>query len=915
MLDDIHVNAPDRTTLKNSVESFRRELEAAFTLRDGCGDPNDTLFAEINSVEGWYRSADWANRNAALHSLLQCPSINRNRKGRKENWSAEKLDQARAFFVEQFNTTLASIQSMLYSSACAELLSWIKGAVTAYTEAKSVRGLLDFHDLLLFARDMLLNRREARDFFKTRFNYILVDEFQDTDPLQAEIVFFLGEKADRFEREWESVELEPGRLFIVGDPKQSVYRFRRADLDLYGRVRKKIESDPFAECLQIRMNFRSDPSLVHEVNALFHEWMRGPTDERYEPEYAAMEPARPACGTKPRLILLPPPASWDSDCDSGTFVKAEAACLGEFIVELIQSGQTIPKADGSSRPLTYRDIGVLYRTTTHLSELENALKARAIPYQVTGGKDLPRRTEMIALTAVMNAIDNPYDSMNVAGALRSPFFGCSDDDLLAHHLAGGTFDYLATPPEASPLSHAFKLLQELHEARRCLPPSETLARLFDRTAGLFVFALKPQGESRVANLLKVIDLARSLESAGGFSFHSLVQWLNRLEDLRLSEDESPAAESTDDAVQLTTFHKAKGLEFPVVMLYHLSCKHRHHGDQLVHRASQTVEWKSGNLETGGFSALRDEEQDRAFHEAMRLFYVACTRAREMLVIPAYWHSEAKKTETRWFMQMLESRCPRGEDGVPIVQNSGFILHDTNPYDLDTPLQESLVVDIDTAADTAAIEKLTDERNAWQEIRAAASSTLERSSMFARPSAHETDTTWQASAHVQLTAEATRFGRFVHRVLQHIALPGGENMDELAATIGDELSLPADERGQGCELVRSALQSNFFQKRVSRASGLYRELDFTAVLDGKLVEGAMDLVFMENGKPVIVDFKTDRVAAEEAGLRAESYRHQAAAYAAALKSIAGTKPVEVLFYFLRPGTVVSFSATDLASISI
>jgi ATP-dependent helicase/nuclease subunit A len=398
----------------------------------------------------------------------------------------------------EFEIAAAALQRDLVSVLAAPLIEWLKGAVVAYEEAKAVRGVVDFHDLLIRARRMLRDHPAVREFFKARYNYILVDEFQDTDPLQAEVAFFLAERAGQTAASWDEVRLDQGKLFLVGDPKQSIYRFRRADLDLYGRVKERVNEG--GECLPIRVNFRSRPELIAEVNALFSPWMTGPQGGRYEPEYVAMEAERNGDASRPAALFLPPPESCDLTGGAEALAEAEAACIAEFVRE--QAGRfEIEEKGGGVRPMRYRDVGVLYAATTHLTKLENAFKSRGLPFQVSGGRALPSRSEIIALRAVLKAVDNPYDENSVVGALRSPFFGCSDEELLEHRFAGGRFDYVSEVPAGSKLEESFRVLRLLHEQRRKRAPSETLMDIFELTAGLSVFALKPQGEARVSNLL------------------------------------------------------------------------------------------------------------------------------------------------------------------------------------------------------------------------------------------------------------------------------------------------------------------------------------------------------------------------------------------------------------------------------
>ncbi|HEY3296928.1 MAG TPA: UvrD-helicase domain-containing protein [bacterium] len=909
-LDLLHVPCRDEAALREDVAAFCAEIRQALSLAGQCRDSKDTLAGELASLAEWFEHARWDDLNAATVALEERYVPHGGKKGRKDNWPDGTLETLRGFLFATYSTRADALLADITSFYAAPLIGWLKGAVEACAALKAERNTLDFHDLLITARDMLKESRAAREFFKARYDYVLVDEFQDTDPLQAEIIFFLAERADRFAESWDEVELDSVKLFIVGDPKQSIYRFRRADLDLYGRVKEKIAE--CGQCLSIRMNFRSDPVIIREVNALFGEWMTGPSGGRYEPDYAAMEPAR-APGAPPTAIVLPPPPSLDLTQNADQLAACEAACIAEAIREMADGARTVSGPDGESRAVSYRDIGILYSATTHLTVLENALRSRSIPYQVSGGKDLPRRMEIQALRTVLAAIDNPFDGMHVVGALRSPFFACSDEELLEHRLSGGTFDYTSGESPVAHVQRSFDLLKRLHEQSRRAAPSETVAALLEETTGLQIFALKPQGESRAANLLKVLEIARALESGGHSSLHQLVRWLDRLEELRVGEEDSPIAESGDDVVQLMTFHKSKGLEFPVVFLYRMSQDHElRRAHCIVDRTRKAVDFSMASIRTAGYGAALEEERDRQWHETIRLLYVAMTRARDVLVVPAFWSKE-RSTETQdhqWFFKLLRTRFTQTASGISLVQDGEFTLHPADGYSLEIPLEEKLVLDLQKDVDPQAVDASRRASDQWQREKTRQLAKLDHREMFVKPSDHEQDFAAASVPLSQQTERAKRFGTFVHRILQCVHLPRGDNAEEVIASAARQFGMNDEECIEARMLLERVLSSELFAGRMGRCEQPWRELEFVIRLDGRLVEGSMDLVFMEEGRPVIVDFKTDRVTAETAVLRAQTYRHQAAAYVRALEEIIAEQVPEVLFYFVRPDTVISLPRETL-----
>jgi len=222
----------------------------------------------------------------------------------------------------------------------------------------------------------------------------------------------------------------------------------------------------------------------------------------------------------------------------------------------------------------------------------------------------------------------------------------------------------------------------------------------------------------------------------------------------------------------------------------------------------------------------------------------------------------------------------------------------------------LLLELTQQMDKPAVETARREREQWERARTAAAARLDHSAQFVRPSEHAPRATGEVEAERRPAQAAVAFGKYVHRLLQKVTLPAGGDIEELAQAAADDPALSESLRAEGVELVRRALASPLFLERIAHAERIHRELVFTAEIEGTLIEGAMDVVFFEEGEAVIVDFKTDKVTRDEVAARAESYRHQAVAYARALEAVLKRPVREALLHFLRPEVTVSFRRDSL-----
>jgi ATP-dependent helicase/nuclease subunit A len=486
-------------------------------------------------------------------------------------------------------------------------------AGTALASFEAVKGSgLDFMDLLLRASDLLAGNPAVARRLGERFRYIFVDEFQDTDPLQAGVLRAIAADA------------APGRLFVVGDPKQSIYGFRRADIQVYRKFREGMV-EAGGEDVALARNFRSRPDLLATLSGLFSRVLSGGED--FSPAYADVEADRndPGEGHPVSLYRLDPAV------DESEFL---AALVGR-IAGLVK----VRDRGGVERPASFRDIAVLYRSDASgevLSGVRAALAAAGIPHIVPSRKGFFLRQEIQDLRMVLSAVDVPADRAALHAAMKTIFFGLSDEEILP--LYGE--DPAAVPPR---VREAVALLSRLSVRRGRASLPDLLAALYRETGVDFVAARIPDGERIVRNLSKAAEMARAFEWGGAGSLKLFIAEIRRKAAEGREEDEVPDFEEGEDAVRLSTIHGAKGLEFPVVILAGISRGGRKGPEGL--RADR-VRGLSAVIFPGfrTYSAFRqvpgagravtfeEWEKEKMTAEERRLLYVAATRAKDRLYL-------------------------------------------------------------------------------------------------------------------------------------------------------------------------------------------------------------------------------------------------------------------------------------------
>ena len=644
-----------------AIDRLMHELAQLGELAAASSWPEDYLTRNIAEIAHFVeettrieavRGRDYDGLEAELRGLLRGPSRLRGwswKGAKRTTFGALSRDEVLARrdraktdledFIEAFDADLAPL-----------LREALRAPIADYEVLKAKAGQLDFLDLLIKARDLIRDDAGVRHELQQRFSHLFVDEFQDTDPLQAEILLLLAAD-DPDCTDWRAVRPVPGKLFLVGDPKQSIYRFRRADVAIYEEVKERLIGAG-AELLYLTTSFRAPPSIQSFVNGAFGPAMTAGRDTGHA-AYVPLQASRSEIAGQPTIVALPVPKPYG---DYGKIVEwrineSFPDAVGAFVGWLVnESGWTVEE-QGRTVAILPRHIAILLRRfrtfrTDVTRAYVRALEARRIPHVLVGGRSFHDREEVIALRNALTAIEWPDDELRVFATLRGPFFALGDEVLLAFRQyveSNGALktrrlhpmypvDRAALDPVSVEVADALALLRGLHIGRNHRPIAETITMLLEAVRAHAGVALWPTGEQALANCQRLIDMARHFEG-GASSFRAFVEKLEADAE-RGEADEAPIVEEGTEGVRVMTVHKAKGLEFPVVILADPTCNAARDTPSRHIEPARRL-WLEPLCGSAPIELLQaaDEELIRDHAEAVRVAYVATTRARDLLVVP------------------------------------------------------------------------------------------------------------------------------------------------------------------------------------------------------------------------------------------------------------------------------------------
>ena len=933
--------------------------------------PARHLSQEIR-VQQSFGEADADGWEARLVDLSRDRNFGKARHGRGPGY---KKGVARANVLAALDSLRAHLDQFRMDAdadLAAALQQELAGAVARYEELKARAGALDFLDLLVKARDLVRDNEPVRRGFQRRFTHLFVDEFQDTDPLQAEILLLLA-SSDPAATDWRAVTPVPGRLFVVGDPKQSIYRFRRADVGVYRDVCERLERVG-AIPVKLTTSFRSVPEIQACVNAAFAPVMTGDA-VTLQADYVPLSGFRPAIASQPAVVALPVPEPYGPRNVSAMAIERSlpdaVGALVEWIVN--ESGWKVTERTGDSPvKVAARHVCILFRRFLSFGEdvtqpYVRALEARGVGHVLVGGKTFHDREEVETIRAALAAVEWPDDELSVFAALRGALFAVGDEELLEWKQRFGGFHPFRIPQplrddppgrapaltHLSPAASALALLASLHRRRNYVPIAETIQRLLDATRAHVAFVLRAGGEQALANALHIAELARQYETEGGISFRGFVEELHAAAE-SAEAAEAPILEEGSDGVRMMTVHKAKGLEFPVVVLADITCRlSRAEAGRWIDPGNRRCALKLGGWAPYDLRLHDAEEAARDKAEAERLAYVAATRARDVLVVPAVGDAVY---EGGWLDPLMTAiypaatscrdsaraaGCPqfRSKDSVLVrpdgdparphtvapglhrfnalsdpgsrVPRTGYAVVWWDPRALDLHAASSFGLRRDDLivkdGDMFAVEDRMSEYDRWRGERARV---IEEGS---RPSLRvERATTWAAAAAeagideeiagagpieiVELPGaggrpRGPRFGTLVHAVLATVPLDAGPGLVARAAAAQGRLLLATEAEVVAAAAVVSDVLRHELMERARRARSVARETPVSWVqAGGMLIEGVLDLAFDDGARTTVVDFKTDH----ELAAGESRYRAQLQQYVLAVARVTGRPAAGILF---------------------
>ena len=634
-LDEAEAEEPETAVIAGQFRELAGEVAAVLPVDTAAAlvallamAPHPKLLTRSGSFRKYQKKGKWGA--AAKHVGLA-------------KADAERLNDAASAHYALSCETWTVLHQVVATHVLAGFVPLVAPVMDLFREYKRAAALLDFDDLILSARDLLRDHEEVRRALAARFRHVLVDEFQDTDPIQTEIFWRLcGEPpGEGDDGDWTAFALRPGSLFLVGDPKQAIYRFRGADITAYLRAREAFRAGDADAVLSIATNFRSRAPIMEFVNARFEAAL---SEENGQPGFQSLDPFRsPRDGGPSVAALEVAVADKDGKANARQQRDGEAEAVAEWCARVIGSEPVPDPANGGLRPCRAGDIALLAPTGSDLWRYEEALEQRGIPVATQAGKGLYRRQEIQDLIAVTRILADRRDTLALGALLRGPLVGLTEEELLdiVWSLPRSEdapqdlprLDLGVAPEEiANPLAREIvEKLRALQRRGNATTPHALLSQAVDvlRVRPILLRRHRGQAERALANVDLYLGFSRAYAVRGlrAFAEAMTAAW----------SDEARAVEGRPDAqeeaVALYTMHASKGLEWPIVVPINTMTRVMAADSAVTDRASGRFYCRVFGAEPTGYEAARADEKAEIDRERVRLWYVAATRARELLVLP------------------------------------------------------------------------------------------------------------------------------------------------------------------------------------------------------------------------------------------------------------------------------------------
>ncbi|MDX9974940.1 MAG: UvrD-helicase domain-containing protein [FCB group bacterium] len=757
-----------------------------------------------------------------------------------------------------------------------------------HTRIKGDGNALDFDDLIHRALNTLRDNEAIRARTARGIRYLLIDEFQDTDAVQFELATLLTREEGGPE------------LFIVGDAKQSIYYFRGADVEVFGDARGRSH-----EVVSLARNFRTVPEIVHFVNDLFD---KSGLLRAVEIDYRGMEPHRDPCG-QCRIEFLLPEATEEKLLRSAQRTR-EAELLAARLAQMCGGPapvQICDKNTGDPRPANFGDVAILFRSLSNVYYYEHSLKRMGIPYTLVAGAGFYQRQEIVDLRNLLTLVRDPWNEMALLAFLRSPIVGLSDEALLrlrgtgevrrglAQVFNAGEF---ANDPDADYIEAARRLLADLR-AHSELPLPELLRRTLDLTGYEAILLDQFLGTQKASNVRKLLDLALDFSRTRPPRLSDFLRYLDEVAAQEVREGEAALTAEGAGAVRIMTIHKAKGLEFPIVVVPDLTRKPRLGGsspivvDRELGLAARVPDDKGTLQSCALYEAMAELHKQRERDEEARVLYVAMTRARDYLLLGAA--PEDKGITGSWFQTLLtqydllakkhgQRFNGKGWEAVVLRTLDAQRLELAAEPQTDTPsraILEARIAPIPPGPTDRRIFSVSEILNRFP---------------IAEDAPHN-----GSAQRPRLIDPKTR-GTLLHTLFQRWDLKAP--LRPLAEAICRKDCPNIDLRGQVADdlvAVAERFRQTDLAQRLVQSTALQREEPFVLRVGENLVAGNVDAV-LDDG--TVIDYKTG----EHTPAAQERYEWQVLLYALALQALRNTITPAAYLVYVDTGDVVQIEIT-------
>lgn len=868
-----HYDEVDKPSLDGAFQELKKFIE--YTKRSlPDEEPEKGYDALQKKILRTIRQLKYANTNQEktivemLRPYQKKSGVTLNRWKDKDE-AKEIRDEIQIVLVEVVEETLRKWFEYCHS----RLIPFLKPALQVYEQLKIQRSSLNFQDLLVHTAKLLKENSEVRAYFQQKYRCLLVDEFQDTDPIQAEIMLYLtGEELT--ETNWTLLTPRQGSLFVVGDPKQSIYRFRRADIDIYQRVKQMIESTG-GEVLNLIMNFRTIDTITEPLNDVFIKQL--PENETtYQAAFRKLVSVKTGEQNEPKLQGVYQHIT-PYDRKSANVVEQDAEAIAKYIRKALDEGVRQP-----------RDFMVLTRYNSGLKDYANMLQQYGIPVMTTGEVSLATDEKLQALCQLIKLLAQPANSLYFTAVLRGVFFGISDRVLYEHTASGGQLSLFTKVSENLPeedrnlLEGALAKLNKYYQWRKQLVATATIEKIIYDLGLHSLYLGNDQAKREYTRLFQVLERLRTFEASGNREFYLISdRFYDMIQEEMIEEMTLP---NEQNAVVVMNVHKSKGLEAPIVFLAQ--------PNKFVDTKDRIIQHIKRNNEdsVGYFAFLNDKgetlatpcnwhsykEEEYAYLQAeeIRLLYVASTRAKEMLIVSGMDKNNEKNNP--WHLLL---------EGMNLA-----------PLTIDENIQKYEASD-EEEMDVAKYLRVVDTLHHWHQPLTEPSYTKYS----------PTDDTKPLSFSVERTSGGGRaWGTVIHEVIEYV-LKNRPHLHEKIAQLLEREQLAESQYEEVIAFVEEFKRSDIFTA-IQSSEQFYSEMPFSLLLTDERknvhASGVIDLIYKQNDGWIIVDFKTDHVKEkEDIEKLTRHYAKQLQFYKRAFEQMTNEKVVKMQLYFVTPNEVV------------